>query len=197
MNPEIARKFIHLTAILIPGISYFLPRLWLIILLGLATLIFIVVDILRLKLPWLKGIFIILFGSMLRKRELRSLTGGTYLFMASFISALIFYKPIYMAAISYLIVGDTFAAIVGQSIGRIKLFNRKTLEGTISFFISCMPIVFAIHYIPFQITVPVYILIIGAFVASISELLPSIINDNVVIPISSGVTMQLLYFLLK
>lgn len=49
-----------------------------------------------------------------------------------------------------LIAADAFAAIIGSNFGKIKLYDNKTLEGTVAFIIAC----FACSYflIPLNIT---------------------------------------------
>ncbi len=194
MNPEISRKLIHLFAIIIPVVSYHLSKKDTLIILGIVALGFVTVDALRLRVNPLKTVFIIIFGSMLRKRELKSFTGGTYLMIASFLSALLFSKYIFLSAVSFLIVGDTFSAIIGQAFGRIKI-GRKTLEGGLAGFVSCLLVVWCIHKLAYP-DFPIIIGVIGAVVASAVEIMPVDINDNVVIPLSSGFFMEMVRLLL-
>ncbi|MEO0050718.1 MAG: hypothetical protein ABIK42_06210, partial [candidate division WOR-3 bacterium] len=81
---------------------------------AIATAVFLIVDLLRLRLNPFKDIFIILFGSLLRRKEFTSLTGGSYLMVASLVCMLLFgaNKGVFIAAISFLAIGDTVAAIV-------------------------------------------------------------------------------------
>jgi dolichol kinase len=146
-----------------------------------------------------KGIFIILFGSLLRRREFSSLTGGSYLMLASLVCMLVFgsgilgTKPgegrgVFIAAISFLAVGDTVAAIVGLSIGRTKVF-RKTLEGTLAGLAACIGVAFLVSVLP-RLDLPLIIGILGAVSASLVEALPIEVNDNVVVPVFSGAVMM-------
>lgn len=158
----------------------------------LATLIFLTVDFLRLHINPIKSIFIIIFGSLLRKKEFVSLTGGSYLMLASFINMLIFEdKGIFMASIAFLAVGDTASALVGLSHGKTKIFTlRKTLEGTIAAFLSCALAAYILSILP-QNSLPLKIGLIGAGIATLIEILPLEINDNVAIPLVSAITMQI------
>jgi|UniRef100_A0A7V3PTP5 glycerol-3-phosphate acyltransferase PlsY len=156
-----------------------------------ATTIFLVVDLLRLRLNPFKDIFIILFGSLLRRKEFSSLTGGSYLMVAALVCMIIFgsNKGVFIAAISYLAVGDTLAAIVGLSVGKIRIF-RKTLEGTIAGLLACIALAYLISILP-NIDMPFLIGIIGAIAAAVVEALPFEINDNVAIPMFSGAIMMI------
>ncbi len=158
---------------------------------ALATSIFLIVDLLRLKLNPFKDIFIILFGSLLRRKEFTSLTGGSYLMLASLVCMLLFgsNKGVFIAAVSFLAIGDTVAAIVGLSLGRIKIF-RKTLEGTLAGLCACLGVAYLVSILP-GIDMPLLIGIIGAVSSSVVETLPFEINDNVVIPMFSGTVMMI------
>ncbi|MCS7250063.1 MAG: hypothetical protein N2323_00010 [candidate division WOR-3 bacterium] len=158
----------------------------------LTALTFLLVDFLRLHINPIKSIFIILFGSLLRKREFSSLTGGSYLMLASLVNMLIFEdKGIFMASIAFLAVGDTMAALVGLTHGRTKIFTlRKTLEGMIACFISCTLIAYILSILP-DITLPLKIGLIGATIATFIEIIPLEINDNVLIPLVSAIGMQI------
>ena len=156
----------------------------------IATLIFLTVDFLRLHLNPIKGIFIILFGSLLRRREFSSLTGGSYLLLASVTTILIFDDPgVFIAAISFLAIGDTVAAIVGLSVGRVKVF-RKSLEGSLAGLIGCLLVAFIVSILPDK-SLPFRIALWGALAATLVEALPIEVNDNVVVPILSATVMQL------
>jgi len=156
-----------------------------------ATLIFLLVDFARLRLTHFKDIFIILFGSLLRHREFTSLTGGSYLMLAALASMLIFgwNRGVFIAAISFLAIGDTVAAVVGLSVGRIRVF-RKTLEGTLAGLAAGIGVAYLVSILP-GLDLPLGIGILGAVAASIVEALPFEVNDNVVVPIFSGITMMI------
>lgn len=99
-------------------------------------------------------------------------------------------RGIFMAAISFLAIGDTIAAIFGLTHGRVKIFGRKTLEGTLACFLSCLLVTYILTKLPglsFLFLVGFW----GAIIATVVEALPIEVNDNVVIPIVSGITMQI------
>lgn len=158
----------------------------------LTTLTFLTIDFLRLHINPIKSIFIILFGSLLRKNEFTSLTGGSYLMLASLVNMLIFEdRGIFMASIAFLAVGDTMAALVGLTHGRTKIFTlRKTLEGMIACFLSCALISFTLSILP-DINLPLKIGLIGAGIATLIEIIPLEVNDNVLIPLVSAIGMQI------
>jgi glycerol-3-phosphate acyltransferase PlsY len=159
-----------------------------------ATAIFLTVDILRLRLNPFKNIFIIFFGSHLRRKELTGLTGGSYLMLASLVCMLLFGsssagRGVFIAAISFLVLGDTVAALVGLSIGRIRVFH-KTVEGMLAGLLVCIGVAWLVSRLP-GLDLPLGIGILGAVSAAIVEALPIEVNDNVVIPLLSGAVMML------
>jgi dolichol kinase len=160
-----------------------------------ATVAFLLVDFMRLRVTSLKGVFIVLFGSLLRRREFTSLTGGSYLMLAAMTCMLVFgagpsgrVSGVFIAAISFLALGDTAAAIVGLSFGRIKIF-RKSLEGTLAGLVVCIGVAWVVSRLP-GLDFPIGIGILGAVSASLVEALPIEVNDNVVIPLLSGAVMM-------
>ena len=184
---------------------YPLPQGIALILMSAATLTFLVVDFLRLHLNPFKDIFIIMFGSLLRRRELNSLTGGSYLMLSSLVCMLVFGsgifgttieqgRGVFIAAISFLVIGDTLAAVVGLSFGRLRIF-RKTLEGTLACLGACIGVAYVTSILP-RLDLPFSIGILGAASASVVEALPIEVNDNVVVPVFSGTVMMVaLHFL--
>lgn len=105
----------------------------------------------------------------------------------------VFDKEIFLAAAAFLIIGDTVAAIVGQLLGRVRIFG-KSLEGTLSNFLACVLIALFLSKLPIPpkgIFLPLKIGVIGAICASVVELMPFKINDNVAIPVVAGIVMQI------
>jgi len=196
---ELYRKLIHLTSLSIPIVYYFISTdtaaLILAILAGLA----LIIDLARYLHPEVGKIFYKIFGFLLRKHELdhkkKNLNGATYVLISALISVLIFPKVIFISAFSILIVSDSLAALIGRKFGRRK-FLSKSLEGTLTFFISaCIVILFTPKVGGF---IEEYIIgFISAFVGAIIENISfSLIDDNLSIPLSVGFTMWGLYLLL-
>jgi len=82
--------------------------------------------------------------------------------------------------------GDSISALIGRKFGKTKIGN-KSLEGSISFFLSCVVVAF---FIP---GLNVWIGIISAFFAAIIELVGiHKLNDNLTIPIATALIVQIL-----
>jgi phosphoserine phosphatase len=102
------------------------------------------------------------------------------------ISLLIFPAPIRYVAITTLTLGDGCAHIFGMKLGRTHLpFNKgKNLEGTISGFLFA--------FLGAMIFVDPIRALIAATIGMLVEALPSPINDNITIPLASGLTLLLI-----
>jgi dolichol kinase len=183
---EFKRKSIHLGALVIPLLYWFIPNETAAkSLLFAITLALLVGDVLRLRIRVLRRVYFFLFKKVVRFHETKTIHGATYLMIASCICISIFEKPIAVAALSFLIIGDTAAALFGRTFGKIRIMN-KTLEGSIACLLSCLLIVLCIPGLNHRIG------LIGALIATVAEFFPLPIDDNFRIPLSSGLIMQLL-----
>jgi len=191
MRQELTRKVLHLvTNSIIPIAYYFLdiPQMIMSELLGLSAIMFIIVDLGRTRNIWIAKVFQKFFNRMMRSHELDGkLTGASYLLIGSFITVMLFPKGIAVLALLFATFGDTFAALIGKRFGRIKI-GEKTLEGFIAGFVVCMLIA---QIVP---DVPNVIKYSGAFAAMFIELMPVRIDDNLRIPLFSGLVMDIVKF---
>jgi dolichol kinase len=185
---ELKRKAIHLASLAIPLGYYVSPASWhawwergLLA----AVILSLAIEVFRLNHPRTRYIFRHFFGELLRNHEEATLLGSTYLLIACWLSIHLFSEPVAVLALLFLIVGDTVAAIVGKSAGRIRFFG-KTLEGSLACFAVCYGLTAFMPGIPFPVG------LVGAAVATLFELLPIPLDDNFRIPLSAGVAMELL-----
>jgi dolichol kinase len=156
----------------------------------MVCLAIVLVDFLRLHVNGIKEAFFLFFGSFLRRHEIRRLSGASYLLLGCLITSLLYSKPIVVAACAYIIVGDTFAAIFGQNIRSPRIFQNKTVLGSIGFLGASLVTAYLLHSITG--TLPLSHLIIGAIAASVIEAFPLPLDDNFSVPIITGFVMSLL-----
>jgi dolichol kinase len=166
---ELKRKSIHFASLIIPLWYYYAPtealakRVLLVI-----TLMVLLADTVRLNEPRVKNFFRYSLGELL----------------ASLLTIYLFPKAIAVACVSFLIVGDTMAALFGKAFGRTRVFG-KTLEGSAACFVSCLVVGWVVPGLsPAQIFA-------GSVVGTIFELLPIPLDDNFRIPLSAGLAMSL------
>lgn len=111
---------------------------------------------------------------------------GTYWLLASIILLLFFPLNTAYASILILAIGDTSASFIGRNISKLKnpLNKNKTVEGSLAFFATSL---FAA-----MLFFPTSTAIIAAFLLALVESLPLRINDNLTVPLSSGIILQIL-----
>jgi dolichol kinase len=192
---ELRRKAIHLSLIILPlDLLYEVlpwPRgrgAWTILLVAL-TLGAIVIDVVRLQEQRVRRLFRALLGGMLREHEEFGLMGSTYLLLAALLAVDLFPRPVAVAALGFTVLGDGFAAIVGKAWGSHRVF-RKTVEGTAGGLAACL--VWG-AFLAFTGHLPWGVVAAGALAASLAELLPIPLDDNLAITLFAGYTMRLLW----
>ena len=181
---ELIRKLIHLSGVIVPISFYFISYHTVRILLGAGFLLFLIVDILRLKVELVRRIFMAVFGRYLREYEYKRLTGATTLAASAFFVVLLFSREIATLVLFYTILSDGLASIVGQAVGKVRLIKGKTLEGSLSFL--AVSIIIAVLYKG----IPFWWRFSSAFVATLLELLP--VDDNITIPIGTAFFLKIL-----
>ena len=112
----------------IPICCYFLPRT--IVMAGLltASVIMLAIEYARLENKRVANVFKRLFGSVAREHESFSFTGSTFVLVGSLCTYYLFDREIAAAALSFLLLGDATAAVVGKAFGSFRLFG-KSFEG--------------------------------------------------------------------
>jgi len=192
MLKELKRKIIHLIGLLIPICYYFFRErdpIAIIILLSL-TAIYFFLELLRLTNKRAQRYFLTHFSSLLRTHEKQKITGTGYYLLSGLLSVSLFKKELAIACLSFLVLGDMFAAIIGTRFGHKKIIAGKSLEGSLACFIVCLVIGLFIAWL-FPNYLNLKIIAIGAFVATIVELLPLGLDDNLTIPLISGLVMEI------
>lgn len=181
---ELSRKAIHLGALVLPLGIWYVPSGYARIILFFFFLLLAAIDISRwTRTPlsrWLQKTLHL----VLRPHERRHFSGGTYILAAAALCSLLYAKPVAVASLIFIILGDTAAVFVGKAYGRIRI-GQKTLEGSLAFFVISLLGVFWIPGLPFGVKV------LGAAVAAVVEALPLRVDDNITVPLAAGVAMAL------
>lgn len=179
------RKGIHLGVSAIPLSYYIFSRQRLLFIVVSLVIIALVVEVLRFRNAWFKAKFHSIFGRLLWEKERRALTGATFFLISAAVSIFFFSKPVAVAVLLFLAVGDTVAYIVRDIVGRVPLFGKMRPEGILASFLVCIPIVLLVPELPVKIG------LIGVVVSSMVEVLPWI-DDNLSIPLITGIVMEFL-----
>jgi dolichol kinase len=176
--------------LVIPIAALFLPRTTLLIALGVITFVVLAFELIRLKVPVVNRWFLSFFKPLLRGGEVSHFTGTGYTLVGALIAFLVFPRDIAVVAVSFLAVGDAMATVVGKRIGKTRLLGKgKTLEGSLTCFISCLMVGIIYYFI--GLDVGLLAIAVGALGAAIIEAipLPFPLNDNLTIPVFAGLVM--------
>ncbi len=174
-------------ALAFPVLYLFTPRIFMLALVGAVTLFFVSVDISRLL--W-RRFNMTLFRRMAffyRPTEENTFTSASLFLLGSFLTILLFPKPIATTALIFVTFGDLSAKIAGLERGRTRLFTR-TLEGSATFFAVCVAAGFGWSFL---VPIAPVQYVLGAFVGAVTEALPLDLNDNFTVPLVSGAAMML------
>ncbi len=185
---EYKRKLIHLFNLAIPfGYLYVFPEKWVFVkLLSILMVLFIIFDILRHKVAWVKSLFSLFIDSMLRSHEQEGkLTGATWVMIGAVISIILFSKPVAIIALIFMSLGDSAAGLIGQRYGKHKIWN-KSWEGFFGGLFVCIIIGMNYSLLPMTISLS------GAVAAMVMEILPIPLDDNFKIPLGAGAIMMML-----
>src|SRR3972149_5420757 len=173
---EIKRKIVHLATLIIPFGYALTSEETAIVFLVPFFLALLSVDLVRHFHSGMASLFRkYFFGRVLREEEESALMGSTYFIFSTILTILLFPKSIAIASILILILSDTAAALIGKWIGRVKVFG-KTIEGSMAFLLTALLIVWIYPNLNRQSGS------LAALGATLIEILPIKLNDNLTIP---------------
>ncbi len=158
------------------------------IIIGIVMEIFLLTDIIRFLSKKSNELLTQKVKRLFKKTEEKTFSSMTLFLIGAFITILLFPAKISMPVLTYLIFGDILGKIVGLSFGRHKIFN-KTLEGSLGYLTATFICAYILYL---TLSYPLSLLLLGAFTATIVELLPIAIDDNFTVPVITGTVMYLL-----
>ena len=186
MIGEFYRKTIHFLNIVIPLFHIYVikDKIDMIIFLSASLIFCFFIELIRIKNSSSYMMFKKYLFFMMRESERKGeITGATWVFVGALFTIIFVPKPYCLLALSFLAFGDSFAALVGINYPFISI-GQKTLSGSFACFIACCIIGFC-----FYSEVDAFLILVGALIATFTELTSGKVNDNVSIPISSGLSM--------
>ncbi|MGQ9631269.1 MAG: diacylglycerol/polyprenol kinase family protein [bacterium] len=190
---KVWRKTLRFFGLVIPAMYIVLPQKFILWLLASISFVFLVLEDLRFPNPQLNQL-LLKKASFLYREDERGRVSGMTLFMISWTFAVaLFAKEVAIIATSFALVGDGSAEIVGIRYGKRRTIRHKTLEGSLACFISCV-LLGAVLSIPLRI--PFAVILGGAFFTTVGELLPFKVDDNLTLPIFTGIGVALLQIII-
>ena len=172
-NYEI-RKLIHLSAFSLIFFLKFIPLILIKILVVCILVLFSISEILRLKNRRFP-LFYNLTIHCLKKEEKRSFAFPPLFYGISILILLNLNFELFYAGFVALVIGDAFAGLIGKNFGKKKLFNQKTLEGSLSFFVSS----FCFYLFYFPLNHSLILALIGTLIEHFCKK-----GENLILPLS-------------
>ena len=194
--PHLGRKFYHF----LMGITcfslyaFFLTReqsLFLLVVLGGS---FVIADFFRLRYATVNNLVLKYFGGLMRREELKSISGNSFYVLGLIFVVLFFPKPIVLLSVLFLAVGDPIAAVIGTLYGKHKIIGKKSLEGAVAnlFCSSAAAFLLGYFYLHLSFEKAVVLAILGGITSVAAELCPVPVDDNFSIPALSAVFLTLI-----
>lgn len=150
-------------------------------------IIAIVAETLRLKIPAVNRLALKVMGPFMRESEKNSASGLPFYALGCFLSMILLPEKIAVLSILFLVFADPISSMVGQKWGRDKIYKNKSLQGFMACFITCyvLATAYGLVFSSGGLNLVVFALL-GGLVGALSELWSGAIDDNLVMPISSG-----------
>ena len=171
---------------------FYLSRETLITILAPITFIFISLDVARHHIKFLGKLYLTFFSIVTRDIEKRqnNVTGASYYLLGCLI-VVYFFEDInlIMASLLVMSISDSVAALIGVKYGKTKIYGNKSLEGSFSFFLSTLIILYI-----FMPSFSSFEYVIISILITLVELFSFYrINDNLTIPVFSAILLK--YFI--
>jgi dolichol kinase len=191
------RKMYHVLASSLFPLAYLYPPFgltlpqthdWLLIVAGSCFMVSFLFDLLRLKNHQFNSQFMQFFSAFIRRTEVDKFNGSTFLCLAFFVVMLLFPRPLAIAAMFFLSLGDAAAELSGKNFGRIRIF-QKSLEGSLGFF-------FVAFVTAWMLFFDWKVALLGGIAAALVELFSFELDDNLTVPLGSATAMWLVVTLL-
>lgn len=161
-------------------------REWTLGVLGGAVVIGAVLETLRLRNSVFNQWLIGRFAGIHREKEIHRPSGIFWTMLGCFLTALLVAeRDIVIAAMLYLTVGDGLAGFVGRTWGRLRIGN-KSVEGSLACFLGAW-MVGALVLTP---SVGRPEILFGAILVTVLEALPIPPDDNLTLPLLSGLALH-------
>jgi len=188
LKTEIIRKAIHFLIAISPSMAAInMPFTVLFLMLG--TLGYTFMECLRLS-----GVRVPVVSSLTkmasRSRDMdHFIMGPVTLGMGALLALLLYPSPVAVIAIYALAFGDGFASLVGKCFGKLRpaFLYGKTIEGSFACFV-------AVYISAYAVSGSMYISVVAAFTAMVIEAMPLGDYDNLALPVTVGMAVQLASF---
>ena len=183
---DVLREIIHASGFFVPVLCSFIGVPAVALMICIVVALYIISELLRMDGKNLLFISTVTHHAASQAELYEFAATPIYFAVGILLALLLFPPPISSAAIAIFALGDSAASIFGGLVSKRPLpFNKtKTLEGSLAgFFFAFLAGSFFIS--PLKA-------LVGAAVAMIVEYLPLPVNDNILVPLCTGLTLMLI-----
>ncbi len=194
---HILRKLWHITTGSV-GLFLFVrseqsQRFWAIFVLAIAMTGFLS-DFVRNRVPLYNRFILKVMGPLMRRSERDGVTGLPFYALGVSLSLFFYSRNIAIVSTMFLVFSDPLSSFFGVLYGKDKILPNKSLQGAVAGFFTCYLI--TLFYAMNTATLGTHLLvfsIVAGVIGSASELVSAFnIDDNLTIPVLSGLGMTLL-----
>jgi diacylglycerol kinase (CTP) len=155
------------------------------------------IEFLRLRNEKMNQLLMIVMKPIMRESEKNSVSGMPFYALGVSLSLFFFPETIAVLSVLFLIFADPIASFCGILYGRDKIFPNKSLQGTIAAFSVCyiVTLVYGLIHATPSMNLLVFSIVAGV-IGAVSELCSQFVDDNLCIPVISGLGLFLLNFLI-
>ncbi len=166
---------------------------WASIIMGIAVAGFSA-DFIRNRIPAFNSLVIKLMGPLMRRSEREGVSGLPFYALGVSLSLFFYSRDIAIVSSMFLVFSDPLSSFFGVLYGKDKILPNKSLQGAVAGFFTCYLI--TLFYAMNSSTLGTHILvfsIIAGVIGAASELISAFnIDDNLTIPVLSGLGLTLL-----
>lgn len=152
------------------------------------------VDLVRKKHRGLNAMVLKFMGPLMRRSEREGMSGLPFYAFGCALSLYFYQENLAIISIMFLIFADPISSFFGVLYGKDKILPNKSLQGVVAGFFTCYLI--TLFYLMNTTVVGINILvfaIVAGIIGAASELVSAFnIDDNLTIPVLSGLGMTLL-----
>jgi phosphoserine phosphatase/dolichol kinase len=182
---DVLRETIHASGFFVPVVASLIGIPIVALLICIVSALYFISEISRMEGKSLPVISAITRHAVIQAERTAFAAAPLYFALGILITLLLFPAPVNSAAIAIFALGDSTASFFGGQISRTQFpFNKgKTLEGSlVGFFFA---------FLAGSLFISPVMALIGAAVAMAIESLPLPVNDNVLVPLCTGLTLTL------
>lgn len=155
------------------------------------------VEYARLRNEKINQMLMVVMRPVMRESEKNSVSGMPFYALGVSLSLFFFPERIAILSILFLIFADPIASFCGILYGRDKILPNKSLQGTIAAFSVCyiVTLVYGLIHTSPSMNLLVFAILAG-IIGAVSELCSQFVDDNLCIPVISGLGLFLVNFLI-